>query len=162
MGFITKKQAVANFRSDLLPHLNESDRPAVRMAWNDYVDGLVKSGQARPGTDWVQPDFVSKGDGQPKVRTRTKVEPTDIGHEDGSPQIINMRTAASGNRIKHMRDILENGYKKIEGKLVDAFSASAYVQIYDALNPENQSKIEAMPLTKAMNVVWKLVEKYRK
>lgn len=58
--YFTKAQAVADFKANYLPTLNQSDRPLVRMTWNDYIDGLTKDGSIRPGSDWTQPDFISR------------------------------------------------------------------------------------------------------
>jgi len=63
--------------------------------------------------------------------------------------------------IADARQILDSGsYKKVDGMLLDHFSASALVQIFDALSPENQAKLEAMSLDKAMDIVWKLAAKH--
>lgn len=63
--------------------------------------------------------------------------------------------------IADARQILDSGsYKKVDGMLLDHFSASALVQIFDALSPENQAKLEAMALDKAMDIVWKLAAKH--
>lgn len=59
-------------------------------------------------------------------------------------------------RIEHMRDVLVNGYKRIQGKTVDSFTASMYVQIYDKLSAENQVKLESRPLLEAINIGWQL------
>lgn len=64
-------------------------------------------------------------------------------------------------RIEILRDVLKNGYRKIkvDGKRVtlDAFTASAMVQIYDRLTEENQAKYIALPWPKFLSVTWKLV-----
>lgn len=57
-----------------------------------------------------------------------------------------------------MRDIVENGYKKVEGQIVDAMSAGAYVQVYDALTPNHQKDLESKELAKAMSIVWRLIK----
>jgi len=63
------------------------------------------------------------------------------------------------SRITLMRRIVERHTAAIiERSMVDAFSASAYIAVHDALSPPNQMKLEAMPLTKAINIVWKLVK----
>ena len=63
-------------------------------------------------------------------------------------------------RIELLRDIVQNGAKKIrvDGKkvLVDAFTASAMVQIHDALNEENRAKYLALPWPHFVTVTWKL------
>lgn len=62
--------------------------------------------------------------------------------------------------IDQVRQILDaKQYGKVDGMQLDTFSASALVQIYDALSPENQAKLAAMSLDRAMNVVWKLMNK---
>jgi hypothetical protein len=63
--------------------------------------------------------------------------------------------------IADARQILEaKQYGKVDGMMLDTFSASALVQIFDALSPENQAKLEAMSLDKAMDIVWKLAAKH--
>lgn len=47
---------------------------------------------------------------------------------------------------------------KTGGVLVDLFSASVMKQIYDHLNPANQAKFEAMPITKASVIAFRLAE----
>lgn len=45
---MTKKEAVEEFKRDILPHVIErygkNDKPACREAWNNYTDALCKSG----------------------------------------------------------------------------------------------------------------------
>lgn len=45
---------------------------------------------------------------------------------------------------------------KTEGLMVDAFTAGMLVQIYDALNEENQAKFLGLPLRRMVDVGWKL------
>lgn len=62
-------------------------------------------------------------------------------------------------RITRMRTIVENGQAvRMEGKLVDTFTASAYVKVAEALNETNRAKLEALPLSKAVALVWKLLK----
>ena len=58
--YFTKVQAVADFKANYLPGLDQTDRPLIRGVWNNYVDGLRKSGAIRANSDWVQPDFISR------------------------------------------------------------------------------------------------------
>jgi len=61
--------------------------------------------------------------------------------------------------IAALRKIVkDHQYAKIQGVMVDAFSASAAIQIYDALNPENQRKMAGLPIKKLIAVVWKLAK----
>jgi hypothetical protein len=43
--------------------------------------------------------------------------------------------------------------------IVDAFTASAVVQVWNALSEANRAKFGAMPLTRMVTVTWKLVGK---
>ncbi len=65
------------------------------------------------------------------------------------------------SRIEIFRDVAKNGYRKvrIDGSkvLIDGFTASAVVQVYDALNDTNKAKFVALPLVKMVDVTWKLV-----
>ena len=59
-GMMTKADAVSDFRDNYLPMLRVSDRPALRQAWNDYVDGLHRAGYitSKQAETWDQPAFV--------------------------------------------------------------------------------------------------------
>lgn len=43
--------------------------------------------------------------------------------------------------------------------ILDAFTASHFVQIYDALSQENQAKMNGFTITKQVDVMWKLVQR---
>lgn len=61
-------------------------------------------------------------------------------------------------RIEQLREIVtEQSCMKIDGVLVDLFSASAAVKVYDALNEKNRASFISLPLTKMMTVTWKLL-----
>lgn len=47
---------------------------------------------------------------------------------------------------------------KVGGQTVDAFTASAMIQVYDALNPANRAKFAKMPIRQMADVTWKLVK----
>jgi len=60
--------------------------------------------------------------------------------------------------IGQMRSVVEaHQYRTIEGQIVDVVSASAYVTVYDALSPNNRTRLEDMSLARAMDVVWKIL-----
>ena len=46
-----------------------------------------------------------------------------------------------------------------DGLLLDLFTASALVQVHDALSETNAAKLAAMPLAQAVDVTWKLIER---
>ena len=50
-------------------------------------------------------------------------------------------------------------YRKIDGVLLDGYSASAIVQVYDALGKDNKEKYQSMPITKMADVAFRLLAK---
>lgn len=71
----TKKQFEQYFRAYIEPEISSSDKPALRQAWNDTIDNMIKDGtlQERAG-NWSHPDrfywpseLVSRGR---KLKTR--------------------------------------------------------------------------------------------
>ena len=64
------------------------------------------------------------------------------------------------SKIDQLRKIVDECQAaKVEGLFVDLFSASAMVQVHDALNETNREKFLALPVYKMANVTWKLTEK---
>lgn len=53
----------------------------------------------------------------------------------------------------------EKQYAKIDGTMVDLFTASLVVQVYDALNPENQQKLMAFPAARVSMVCFQITKK---
>tara|TARA_Y100001937_G_C6876804_1_gene222999 strand:- start:239 stop:514 length:276 start_codon:yes stop_codon:yes gene_type:complete len=52
---------------------------------------------------------------------------------------------AEGNEIAILRGIVDNKQaEKLHGVMVDMFTASALVQVYDKVNDENQEKMKNM------------------
>ncbi len=63
-------------------------------------------------------------------------------------------------RIQEIREIVERHQaKEIDGVLVDAFSASAYIQVHDNLEEVNQTKLNEFGIARAMVIVWQVIEK---
>tara|TARA_Y100000590_G_C15664460_1_gene993922 strand:+ start:908 stop:1315 length:408 start_codon:yes stop_codon:yes gene_type:complete len=63
--------------------------------------------------------------------------------------------------IQSMRDIVAKGqYRKIKGVMVDGFTASLVVKIYDALGDSNKKTFGSLPLIKMVDVAWKLQKKH--
>jgi hypothetical protein len=48
---------------------------------------------------------------------------------------------------------------KIDGVLVDMFTASAISQIYDKVNDANKKRMENLPITKLANLAFKMIQK---
>lgn len=69
-------------------------------------------------------------------------------------------TPADGvERVAAFRRVVERKqYAKIDGTMIDLFSASAVVGVYDKLSPENQAKFAALPAAKMVSVAFKLIK----
>lgn len=64
--------------------------------------------------------------------------------------------------IEKCRQIVKQGFQKINEVMVDSFSAGAIVAVFDALNPANQGKLIAMPVAKVADICFKLINKHNK
>ena len=63
-------------------------------------------------------------------------------------------------RIAAFRAIVERKqYAIIDGCTVDGFTASAVVQVYDALSEPNREKMRAMSVPVMVDVTWKLIKR---
>ena len=71
-----------------------------------------------------------------------------------------LRWAAAEDWIDVARRVVQNHqHENFNGTLLDAYSASMLVQVYDALNEANKAKFSSMPLGQAVNMALKLVSK---
>lgn len=79
------------------------------------------------------------------------------------------RTRAQGTRvtttksgaeiIAACRAIVDAGqYAKINGLMVDLFTASAIVKVYDAVNSANKTKLEALPVSRLAAVSFQVLK----
>lgn len=60
--------------------------------------------------------------------------------------------------IDQLRKIVaEKQWAKINGVMVDLFSASAALQVYDALNDQNKAHMAKLPIKKMMPLVYKML-----
>lgn len=59
-------------------------------------------------------------------------------------------------KIAAIRAILTDGYAKVNGVMVDVFSASAIIQLYDAINDVNKAEYRALPIHKMADIAFKL------
>ena len=61
--------------------------------------------------------------------------------------------------IVKCRDILKNGYSKVNEVMVDAFTAGAITSVYDALSDANKEKLVALPVARVADICFKLINK---
>lgn len=68
-------------------------------------------------------------------------------------------TKPTGTRIEKLRWIVEHHQAaRVDGCFVDAMTARACVEVYEALNEENRAKFAAMTMRKMGLLAWKLVK----
>ena len=67
--------------------------------------------------------------------------------------------------IQSLRRIVDNKqYEKVKDPVskkkmvVDLFTASAVVKVYDSVNDTNKAKLVTLPLPKLVQLVWKLIK----
>jgi DNA-directed RNA polymerase subunit H (RpoH/RPB5) len=66
------------------------------------------------------------------------------------------------SNIDQIRDIVKTkGAKKVGGVMVDMFTASAIVKVYDAINDTNKAKMDKMTVPAMANVAYKIINKNR-
>ena len=64
------------------------------------------------------------------------------------------------NVIDKVKEIAsKKSAKKIDGVMVDSFTASAISQIYDKVNDANKKKMDKLPITKLANLAFKMMQK---
>ena len=78
------------------------------------------------------------------------------------------RTRKHGTRVTKTKDgdeiiaacrsiIANSQYAKINGHMVDTFTASAIIKIYDAVNETNQEKLKALPVARMAQIAFKML-----
>ena len=71
-----------------------------------------------------------------------------------------MEAEKEGKRITALRNILKGHTAgKIDGQIVDAFTAGGLVKLYDQLDKKNHPKFERLPLLKLVDFMWKQVRR---
>jgi len=98
----------------------------------------------------LTPNLKRVGDYEPNPRELSRVR------QHGT------RVTATGTpaaRMAALRQIVaESQYAKIDGTMVDLYTASAIVQIYDALNDANRAKFASFPVGMMAKVAFKLMQ----
>lgn len=62
-------------------------------------------------------------------------------------------------RVAAMRKVVsERQAHRIEGTLVDLFSASTWIKVHDALNEQNKNKLASLPVNKGCAIAFKLAK----
>lgn len=83
-----------------------------------------------------------------REQTRTRQHGTKNHTTNGDPAA----------KLAALREIVERKqYAKIDGAMVDLFSASAIVKVYDALSEANREKFAALPVVTMAKIAFKLL-----
>lgn len=70
-----------------------------------------------------------------------------------------LRGDRCAKRMVRLRKIVEEHQRaRVEGVMVDAWSANAIVKVYDALTPANQERFCALSVPKMASVAFKFVK----
>ena len=86
----------------------------------------------------------------------------ELGEEPAGPHLIKKKKIkeAKETPVEVARRIVQNGqYEKYKGMMLDTFTASAIVKVYDSVNDSNKKKLDSLKLPKLVNVVWKLLKR---
>ena len=84
-------------------------------------------------------------------------DPSTIRHFDEG---LKENAVLNENTIEKMREIVSKKQAmKVGGVMVDMFTASAVVQIYDKVNDANKKKMDKMKPTQLANVAYKIMQK---
>ena len=76
--------------------------------------------------------------------------------QQGTQQTI---TNDPAKRIEVIRRIVEQKqYEHIDGQMLDLFSASAIIKVYDAINPTNQQRYAKLPAWQMARIAFQLIK----
>ena len=68
-------------------------------------------------------------------------------------------TSTGSERVEACRTIVsEKAFAKVDGVVVDQFTASAVVAVYDGLNEKNRETFVGFPISKMASVAFKLLK----
>lgn len=76
--------------------------------------------------------------------------------EQGTVETV---TSDPGVRIQAIRDIVtKKQYAKVDGIMIDLFSASLIIQVYDNLNDDNRKRFASFPAYRMAEIAYKLMK----
>jgi hypothetical protein len=74
-------------------------------------------------------------------------------------KVVDNKTEGNESVIDVAKRILVSGPEKVEGSLMDAYTASAIMAVYNALDDKGKEKYRSLPLSQLLTVTWKMVGK---
>ena len=102
-------------------------------------------------------------------KTVTKIQSPEFESRDAEASALKEVRAATPRRknAKTMIDVCrkivsEHQAARWNGSMIDAYSASAFCKVYDALNPQNQAKLLEIAKERGagvtMGIVWQMIK----
>lgn len=69
------------------------------------------------------------------------------------------KVSAEEGWVAAARQVMESGFVVFDGRVFDQFSASAMIQVHDALSAANQARFAAMPVQQAQAMAFAVIKK---
>ena len=131
----------------------DNDQIAIEMTnGDDYIVGNIQSYNPNESVDEGFGGEL-KGKDKEKFEKERKENAEVLGYKLTGKSDINEVN------IKDIEKVLKTkSAKKIDGMYMDMTTANAIMTVYKALNRSNQKKFTKLPLTKMVDVTWKLVK----
>jgi len=68
-------------------------------------------------------------------------------------------TSDNNSKIEKIRKVvIEKQYAKINGVMVDVYTASAIIKVFDAINAKNKIKFIALPIPRMASIAFSLLK----
>ena len=145
----------------------KKDYMAVARALNQGNLGAVKKVIKSISTDEIRADILNVLVGYNDLIAKMYPKSVDAKGRLKTPMNVSKMinedveiTEGKQSYVDQMRDIVaKKSAKKINGVMVDMFTASAVVKVYDAINDTNKAKMDKMTVPAMANVAFKLMKK---
>lgn len=161
---------------DFKPHMMYDPKTGKGVKANTYADHVKydKMGYVHDKPE-VKEELSNMPDSVKNQISQLRNKKMDVPH--GSPQMkaIQMKidsllqryrkesveeSLSESKTMDAMRDIVKTkGAKKVDGVMVDLFTASAVTQIYDKVNDANKAKMDKMKASQLANAAYKLLNR---
>lgn len=116
--------------------------------WKVFPDGSEKFTATKGATSIYYVEGDISGEFDPKELPKDMID----AMPDSNPK--------GAKIIRTLKSMVSNGSMgKIGGKLVDIYSASAVIQVFNAASPESRKKMLAMDISDMVSVAFKVIRR---
>jgi len=120
-----------------------------------YDPKTGKGYKANTYADHMKMDKMGYTHEKPKVK-----EQKNCGCGETPCKTYGVKSVSESKTMDAMRDIVKTkGAKKVDGVMVDLFTASAVTQIYNKVNDANKAKMDKMKASQLANAAYKLMNR---